>query len=171
MFKGTRDDDDDSLSLLLSDDSISLGEARFGMEAATKGELFDKGVGEEGLDKVPEDDEEDVSSLENSTSTAGGISAGWRLTWLLRMTLACCLRPRFSREAREVHEAQPRVTLQSCETNLEMGELPTTSCQWTLTLCRRSRRVTDLVWSGLAMPQSSVERADDNSDEDANDDD
>ena len=60
------------------------------MDAATKGEVFDKGVGDEGVEEVPEEDEEEVSSLENSTSTAGGISVDWsrRLTWLLKMTLA-----------------------------------------------------------------------------------
>ena len=51
-----------------------------GIDAATNGDAFDKGVGDEGLEDVPEDDEDEVSNRENSTSTAGGISVARRLT-------------------------------------------------------------------------------------------
>ena len=80
------------------------------MEAAENGDAFDKGVGEEGVEEVPDEDEDDVSSLENSTSTAGGISVVSRLQWLLKTTFA--LRSVLAR-ATEEQEAQPRVTLQS----------------------------------------------------------
>ena len=56
----------------------------------------------------------------------------------------------------EEHEAQPRVTLHSWDTNREIGEFPTTSSQWTLTLCSRSRSVTELLGSEHVIPDKSV---------------